>query len=175
MTAGKRRSKRTARKLTPRCPRGVKLHVVDSNDGDNSAKPTPDDTNHNLVANNTDSLCGVVKSSKHQKNKRRIQGNQWTKEDMENAVEDVEDNCFSIRASARKWGIPVSSLSYWLSGLTTTKTRGPPTILSLEEELEVVEWCKDLAQLGRGLEVIQLKSHVAQIFQTRPNPFKNGR
>lgn len=108
------------------------------------------------------------------KKKKVLQGNQWTEEDMEHAIEDVEDNCFSIRGAARKWGIPMSSLSYWLAGLTTTKTRGPPTILSLEEELEVVQWCKDLAQLGRGLEVIHLKSHVPHICQTRPNPVKNG-
>ena len=93
---------------------------------------------------------------------------------MEGAIQDVEDNCFSIRGAAKKWGIPSSSLTYWLSGLTTKKTRGPPTILSLQEEMEVVQWCKDLAQLGCGLEVIQLKSQVAHIYQTRPNPLKNG-
>ena len=165
MAAGKRRSKRTARKFRPRYPRGVKLNVIDSNDGDSvakpdcAAKPNPDITIHN---------------SERQNDKKRLQGKQWTAEDMEHAIEDVEDNYFLIRGSAKKWGIPVSSLSYWLAGLTTTKAKGPLTILSLEEELEVVEWCKDLAQLGRGLEVIQLKSHVAHIFQTRPNPFKNG-
>ncbi|XP_059064427.1 MFS-type transporter clz9-like [Cryptomeria japonica] len=30
-----------------------------------------------------------------------------------------------------------------------------------------------MAQLGHGLEIIQLKSHVAHICETRPNPFKN--
>ncbi|XP_059073557.1 uncharacterized protein LOC131874281 [Cryptomeria japonica] len=93
---------------------------------------------------------------------------------MECAMKDVEDNSYSIRAAAKKWGIPASTLTYWLLGLTTTKRRGPPTILSLEEELEIVDWCKDMAQLGHGLEIIQLKLHVAHICETRPNPFKNG-
>ena len=31
-----------------------------------------------------------------------------------------------------------------------------------------------MAQLGHGLELIQLKSTVAQICQGRPNPFKDG-
>ncbi|XP_057842521.2 uncharacterized protein LOC131051937 [Cryptomeria japonica] len=93
---------------------------------------------------------------------------------MECAMKDVEDNSYSIRAAVKKWGIPASSLTYWLSGLTTTKRRGPPTILSLEEEIEIVDWCKDMAQLGHELEIIQLKSHVAHICETRPNPFNNG-
>ena len=43
-----------------------------------------------------------------------------------------------------------------------------------EEEDEVVEWCKEMAQLGHGLELIQLKSIIAQICQGRSNPFKDG-
>lgn len=43
-----------------------------------------------------------------------------------------------------------------------------------EEEAEVAEWCKEMAQLGHGLELIQLKSTVTQICQGRPNPFKDG-
>ena len=131
MAAGKRRSKRTTRKVRTRYPRGVKLHVIESDDGDSAAKPdcapkpTPDITIHN---------------SEHQNDKKRLQGKQWTAEDMEHAIEDVEDNYFSIRGSAKKWGILISSLSYWLVGLTTTKIKGPQTILSLEEELEVFEW-----------------------------------
>lgn len=53
MTAGKRRSKRTIWKLRTRYPRGVKLHVVESDDGDNSASPTADSTDCNLAANST--------------------------------------------------------------------------------------------------------------------------
>lgn len=189
MTAGKRRSKRTTRKLRTQYPRGVRLHVVESDDGDHSTNPsannsdcnlatdstnpTTNNTDHNIAANNTDNV-DVVKPSQDKKNYKRVQGNQWTEEEMKGAIQDVEDNSFSIRGVAKKWGIPASSLTYWLSGLTTTKTKGPPTVLSLEEELEVVQWCKDLAQLGCGLEVLQLKSHVAHIFQTRPNQFKNG-
>lgn len=44
----------------------------------------------------------------------------------------------------------------------------------MEEEKEIVEWFKDLAQIEHGLEVIQLKSYVAYIHKIRLNPFKNG-
>lgn len=174
MIEGKRRSKRTTQKLRPHCPRGVKLYVVDSGYGDNSAKPTYDNTSRNLVANDTNSLDSVVKSSECQNNKNRFQGNQWTKENMEHAIGDVEYNCFSIRGAKKKWRIPISSLLYWLVGLITTKTKGSPMIHSLEEQLEVVEWCKDLAQLSHGfggnLVEVTCNSHLPK----RPNPLKNG-
>ena len=35
-------------------------------------------------------------------------------------------------------------------------------------------WCKEMADMGHGLELIQLKANVAQICQTRKNPFKDG-
>lgn len=43
-----------------------------------------------------------------------------------------------------------------------------------EEEAEVVVWCKETTQLRHGLDLIQLKSIVAQIFQWIPNLFKDG-
>jgi len=93
---------------------------------------------------------------------------------MKAAIDDIEFNGYSIRAAAKKNGIPPTSIHYWINGLTHTKRKGPITLLSVEEEEEVVVWCQDMAQLGHGLELVQLKSTVAQIFQVRPNPFKDG-
>lgn len=98
----------------------------------------------------------------------------WTKSDMEGAIKDVEDNEYSIRAAANKWGIPNTTLSFWLQGLTTSTKRGSSTILSDEEEMEIVQWCQDMAEMGYGLEITQLKTYVAHICDTRANPFKNG-
>ena len=36
--------------------------------------------------------------------------------------------------------------------------------MTKQEEAEVVEWCKEMAQLGHGLEIVQLKSTVTQIY-----------
>lgn len=43
-----------------------------------------------------------------------------------------------------------------------------------EEEVELVKWCKEMAQFGHGLELIQLKYIVSKICQGRENPFKYG-
>ena len=90
------------------------------------------------------------------------------------AIDDIDFKGYSIRASAKKLDIAASNIYYWINGLTNTKCRGPITVMTEEEEDEVVEWCKEMAQLGHGLELIQLKSIVAQIYQRRPNPFKDG-
>lgn len=98
----------------------------------------------------------------------------WSMDDMEKAIADVEDHHMTIRGSAIKWGILPSSLRSWLNGVTSTKKRGPPTILTDEEEAEIVQWCKDMANIGHGLQVSQLKSTVAHLVGVRPNPFTNG-
>lgn len=46
--------------------------------------------------------------------------------------------------------------------------------MTKEEEVKLVEWCKEMAQLGHGLGLIQLKSIVSQVCQGRPNPFEDG-
>ncbi|KAH9292038.1 hypothetical protein KI387_042776 [Taxus chinensis] len=98
----------------------------------------------------------------------------WNKSDMNNAMKDVEDYGYSTRAAAKKWGIPATTLTSWLMGITTTKRKGPPTILTDEEEMEIVSWCHEMADMGHGLEIIQLKTCVAQICETRSNPFTDG-
>ena len=47
-------------------------------------------------------------------------------------------------------------------------------VLTKEEEEEVVIWCKEMTNMGNGLDLIQLKSKMAQICQSMINPFKDG-
>ena len=47
------------------------------------------------------------------------------------------------------------------------------TIMIIEEEEEVVVWCKDMVGMGLGMELIQLKSTIVQIYQGGPNPFED--
>jgi transposase-like protein len=98
----------------------------------------------------------------------------WTKEDMMKAIDDVEFNGYSVRETTKKYGIAPTSLHYWINGLTHTKRKGPLTMLIKQEEEEVVVWCKEMVEMGHGMELIQLKANVAQICQYRLNPFKDG-
>lgn len=93
---------------------------------------------------------------------------------MDLALEDAEDYGWSTRGAAKKWGIPTSTLSNWLGGVTTKRRKGPPTVLTEEEESLIIERCKEMAVVGQGLEIVNLKTEVAQICETRNNPFKNG-
>ena len=86
----------------------------------------------------------------------------------------IEFKGYSIYASTKNHGIATSNIHYWINGLTNTKRRGPVIVMTEEEEDELVDWCKKMAQLGHRLQLIQLKSTVAQICQGRPNPFKDG-
>ena len=52
---------------------------------------------------------------------------------------------------------------YWINGCTHKKQKGPLTKLTKQEEEEVVVWWKDMAQLGNGLELIQVKFIVGQM------------
>ena len=97
----------------------------------------------------------------------------WTQEDMLAAIDDVEFNGCSIRALAKKHGIEPTSMHYWIDGFTHLKWKGPLTMLTKQEEEEVVFWCKDMAQLAHGLE-IQLKYIISMIYQGRTNPFIDG-
>ena len=90
----------------------------------------------------------------------------WTKENILKAIDDIEFNGYSVRAIAKKYGIALTSLHYWLNGITHTKRKGPLIVLIEQEEEELVSWCKEMANMGRMLELIQLKSSVTQIFQS---------
>lgn len=80
----------------------------------------------------------------------------------------------SIRQASIKYGIPITYVRAWMMGVTSTIVRGPHTILSREEEIEVVQWCKDMVEIGHGLQINQLQSTIAQISGNMPNPFRNG-
>lgn len=82
---------------------------------------------------------------------------------MQAATDDIEFTGHSIHASAKKHDIATSNIHYCINGLSNTKHRGHVTVMTEEKEDEVVEWCKEMVELGHGLEIIQLKSTVSQI------------
>jgi len=171
----RRSGRRVTRGVQLRCPSSDEDRIGDVNVNNAPRNIIEDDhatKTDVLIASPTEPSSTIVQGESSTKNISTIRG--WKKEEMLVAIEDIEFNGFSIWASTKKHGIPPSSIHYWINGPTHTKCRGPLTVMAKEEEVEVVEWCKEMAQLGHGLELIQLKSTVDQICKGRPNPFKDG-
>lgn len=76
--------------------------------------------------------------------------------------------------SAKNHSISPSSVHYWINELSHTKHREPLIVITEEEEVDVLQSCKNMDQLGHGLELIKLKSITSQIDQGRQNSFKYG-
>lgn len=92
---------------------------------------------------------------------------------MKWALYDVEENGMSIMEASKKCKIPTTMLSKWLGELTKTSKKGSPTILIEEEEHLIVEWYKEMAAVGHGLEIVNIKAGVAKIYENRPKNFNN--
>ncbi|GLJ15486.1 hypothetical protein SUGI_0254260 [Cryptomeria japonica] len=159
--------------LRNRYPHGVKFHLVKDKDGDTAINPPQDDITCNTADENVERTNTPLQSSQHHGDKKSSYNGQWTEEDMECAMKDVEDNSYSIRAAGKKWGIPASTLAFWLSGLTTTKRRGIASILRLAGygEAQVEECLEQCVKQMKKLEAQQTEeptestcslSHISQ-------------
>ena len=83
----------------------------------------------------------------------------WTKEDMMKVIDDVEYNGYYMRVATNKYGIAPTSMHHQLNGLIHTKGKMPLTVITGHEEEEAVSWCKDIANIVHGIELIQLNSN----------------
>jgi len=127
---------------------------------------------HVIPPSTIESPLTRVEGASSTKKIRAIGG--WTKHDMLAEIDCIEFKVHSTHVSTRRHGSAASNIHYWINRLTNTNRIGPVTVMTEEEDAKVVEWCKEMAQLGHGLELIQLKSIVAQTYHGRPNPFKDG-
>ena len=89
------------------------------------------------------------------------------------AMEAVEGGN-PLKIAARFHGIPPSTLSDRLSGRSLSGKRGPPSVLSAEEEKMLEDYMIQMADLGHPLSLEQLRLKVALLTQERPMPFTNG-
>lgn len=147
---------RSGRRVT----RGVQMWCP-SSDEDKTGDVNVNNSQRNVVEDDHATEADVLTTSPTEPPSTTVQGESstknigairgWKKEEMLVAIDDIEFNGYSVRASTKKHGIPPSSIHYWINGLTHTKCRGPLTVMIEEEEAEVVEWCKEMAQLGHGL------------------------
>jgi hypothetical protein len=100
-------------------------------------------------------------------------GTSWSNAALREAIEAVEDG-IPIRTAGRVYGIPATSLRDHLFGRTLTQKRGRQGVLTVQEEAELEEYLLKMQDLGYPLTIGQLRLKVAEIVQTRPNPFTHG-
>jgi hypothetical protein len=81
----------------------------------------------------------------------------------------------SVRRVALEYGIPAQTLRDAVAKNTISKRSGPPTILTSEEENELVGYCLNMQKIGFGLTKNAVNTMVMQIVssQHRKHPFKD--
>lgn len=87
----------------------------------------------------------------------------YSDRDVHRALEDIQNGA-SISASARKYGIPRSTLSEKRSGRLPVEYRmGPPTVLTTEEESLLEKWIFHVGQAGFPVTKDQLLDSVQML------------
>ena len=67
--------------------------------------------------------------------------------------------------------IPESSIRAWMSGKVKSKKLSPPTVLSVDEEAAVVQWCEERQNVAHCVSIHLLKGIVEQICKGKSTPF----
>lgn len=95
------------------------------------------------------------------------------------AALDAVKNGMAIREASRRFNVPKTTIQDRIHGRIKEGPRkmGPPTILSTQEESELVHWLKELASTGFPRKKADLLNTVQKIVLTnkRDTPFKDGR
>ena len=94
------------------------------------------------------------------------------------AMNDVRVGGPSIRKSAKKWGIKRTTLQDRLSGLVEmNRRRGPPPILTMQEENQFTDWLIVMANQGFGVSKESLLNTVKTFLDKdgRTTPFQDNK
>ena len=107
-----------------------------------------------------------------QQRRSKKNGN-WTDEQLRSALAAV-DNGLSMRLAAQRNNIPYSSFRDWCYGHTRSRRRGKMSVLTPEEESELVQYLIRMCDAGFGLSPTALKMKVYEMTKTRCTPFTDG-
>ena len=80
--------------------------------------------------------------------KKKGSKNKWTDEQLREGLGKIKTGELSLRAAAVTYHIPKSTLSDHLRGTSSKRYGGGSTVLSMEEEREIVLTCQVLADMG---------------------------
>ena len=97
----------------------------------------------------------------------------WTDQQLREALAAV-DGGMSMKKAAATYSIPYSTFREWCYGIRTSRKKGPPTVLKLAEEEELVNYLIQMCDRGYGLSPSAFRMKVYEITQSRWTPFRNG-
>ena len=111
---------------------------------------------------------------RHYKKKEKTM--KWSEEDMEKAI-DYARTHKNITAAAKQFKIPVSTLRDHIRGKSCKgKKPGHPTVLTMQQEQEIVDTCTVFAEWGFGLGRREIESIIQNYLKStkQPHPFHNS-
>jgi hypothetical protein len=79
----------------------------------------------------------------------------------------------SLKAAAKDFGIPPTSLRGHIMGTTSSHKREEKAIMTEQEEVALVKYVKDMCNYAHPLNMSQLIFKVAELTQYRETPFTN--
>jgi hypothetical protein len=89
----------------------------------------------------------------------------YTKDQLDQALSQAKSSG-KIRAAAKLFKIPFSTLHDKISGKYAKETRGPNTILTPEEEERTIEWIKYMAKAGFPVMQKDLQINISNLAKT---------
>ena len=103
--------------------------------------------------------------------KRKV--GQWTDAQMHVAIAAVERGA-KIKAVARDFDIPQSTLGDHMNRRVLQRKKGPPTMLTHSEETSLEAYILKMQEYAYPLSMDQLQLKVAEMVQDRVMPFRDG-
>ena len=98
---------------------------------------------------------------------------QWTIETLKLAI-DALDTRYPMSQMCKKYGIPRNSLRDYYVGKRKSRKSRPLGVLTTTEEEELMQYLQEMVRVSCPLNIIQLRTKVAELTQTRWTPFTNG-
>ena len=96
---------------------------------------------------------------------------EWTSENLQAALKAVRSDNLSLRRAEATFGVPKSTLAFYLSGKAEVGAKpGPFSILTAAEEAKLVEYIVHMSEIGYR----RIKENVLDIVKSIigcPNPF----
>lgn len=82
---------------------------------------------------------------------------------LRSAISLVKQNRMTVAAAAREFNIPDSTLRDHVNGKVTYERKGPPSILSCDQETAIVDYAKNLSWRGFPVTRCEVRSLIQDL------------